>query len=755
MSEANKNPIYASNAYPVILNDPFNNKFVDLTVASQSARNDQTSLEDRSAALPRTRKQRTISLPQLPYSKLVYQYNFPGDSASIPRASTFQGANFNTVETEDELVNLTGDSAITIESNRLIDITVVRSPSPASRLGRNRNTDSIAATESNSSNESMHSGASNSKHGGHMNVNQFKRRLSSMTSRTSHSKFFKSSNNNIIDANFNGSSQADNDNYFLTDSNGALSESVSRYKSTASSRLSGSSTSANNLTANNFKTEKDGHYQYKDNDIFCDKRFVVKELLGQGTFGKVLKCTDTLNNNHMLAIKVIKAVDRYREAAKTELRILKTIQVNDPAGEFQCILLNDVFDYKNHICIVTELYGKSVYDFMCSNAIARFPGSQVQAVARQLIRSVCFLHDLGIIHTDLKPENILLVDDQKYLTRQLPKEIVNHLSVRRKNASDGGIQKILKNPEIKIIDFGSAIFYNEYHPPVISTRHYRAPEIILGLGWSFPCDIWSIGCVLVELVTGESLYPIHENLEHLAMMERINGTQVPSKLVEKMFYKIMSKLGNLPADISTTVAKHFDKSTYQLKWPETNKRGEIVSTAKSIKRVRDGCDRIDKYLSKKINQDLYGNNPLMVDLNLSPEQNWKLIKSKLSRMDGYKNSPCNYNNYYHLDNFNLNDNTNLNYYYKNEDGSDSLSSGNDMPQSSYLTTGELNTTLTNEKKLLTKETFLFWYYFTDLINKMFEFDPTKRITAKEALEHEWFNLGILDDGITSFNDYLS
>ena len=58
--------------------------------------------------------------------------------------------------------------------------------------------------------------------------------------------------------------------------------------------------------------------------------------------------------------------------------------------------------------------------------------------------------------------------------------------------------------QIKVIDFGSATFSDQYHSTVVSTRHYRAPEVILGLGWSFEADIWSIGCILVELVTGNA-----------------------------------------------------------------------------------------------------------------------------------------------------------------------------------------------------------------------------------------------------------
>lgn len=74
----------------------------------------------------------------------------------------------------------------------------------------------------------------------------------------------------------------------------------------------------------------------------------------------------------------------------------------------------------------------------------------------------------------------------------------------------------------------------------MSTRHYRAPEIILGkasftrlrsrlttsligLGWSYPCDAYSLGCILVEFYTGVALFQTHDNLEHLAMMEQVMG----------------------------------------------------------------------------------------------------------------------------------------------------------------------------------------------------------------------------------------
>jgi dual-specificity kinase len=92
----------------------------------------------------------------------------------------------------------------------------------------------------------------------------------------------------------------------------------------------------------------------------------------------------------------------------------------------------------------------------------------------------------------------------------------------------------LLDTEIRLIDFGSATFQDEYHSSVVSTRHYRAPEIILGLGWSFPCDIWSIGCILVEFFTGDALFQTHDNLEHLAMMEAVVNARVDTHLVSQV-----------------------------------------------------------------------------------------------------------------------------------------------------------------------------------------------------------------------------
>ncbi|XP_019057306.1 PREDICTED: serine/threonine-protein kinase AFC1 isoform X2 [Tarenaya hassleriana] len=140
-----------------------------------------------------------------------------------------------------------------------------------------------------------------------------------------------------------------------------------------------------------------------------------------------------------------------------------------------------------------------------------------------MISVALVMHDLRLIHTDLKPENILLVSpeyvkvpDYKFLSR---------------STKDGSYFKNLpKSSAIKLIDFGSTTFEHQDHSYIVSTRHYRAPEVILGIGWNYPCDLWSVGCILVELCSGEALFQTHENLEHLAMMERVLGP-LPAHMV--------------------------------------------------------------------------------------------------------------------------------------------------------------------------------------------------------------------------------
>ena len=197
------------------------------------------------------------------------------------------------------------------------------------------------------------------------------------------------------------------------------------------------------------------------------------------------------------------------------------------------------------------------------------------------------LHDLNLIHTDLKPENILLVHNS-YQTFTYNRTIPSSSTATQRNARQ---RKVLLDTEIRLIDFGSATFENEYHSSVVSTRHYRAPEIILNLGWSYPCDIWSIGCILVEFFTGDALFQTHDNLEHLAMMESVCSARIDTKLVRQIMSgrgnsNQAAKLAHFQFQYPTllTLNRHFTKGL-KLDYPskETNKASKrYVNAMKAL-----------------------------------------------------------------------------------------------------------------------------------------------------------------------------
>ena len=81
------------------------------------------------------------------------------------------------------------------------------------------------------------------------------------------------------------------------------------------------------------------------------------------------------------------------------------------------------------------------------------------------------MHSLGLIHCDLKPENILM--------------------------------KSYSRCEIKVIDLGSSCFQTDHLCSYVQSRSYRALEVILGLPYGPKIDIWSLGCILAELCSGQ------------------------------------------------------------------------------------------------------------------------------------------------------------------------------------------------------------------------------------------------------------
>ncbi|KAH1067374.1 hypothetical protein J1N35_032361 [Gossypium stocksii] len=307
--------------------------------------------------------------------------------------------------------------------------------------------------------------------------------------------------------------------------------------------------------------DHEGHYVFNLGENLTP-RYKILSKMGEGTFGRVLECWDRQNREYV-AIKVVRSIRKYRDAAMIEVDVLEHLAKNDK-GTSHFVQIRNWFDYRNHICIVFERLGPSLFDFLKRNKYCPFPVDLVREFGRQLLESVAYMHDLRLIHTDLKPENILLVSS----------EYVKLPGCKRSSSDETHFRCLPKSSAIKLIDFGSTAFDNQNHSSIVSTRHYRAPEIILGLGWSYPCDLWSVGCILIELCTGEALFQTHENLEHLAMMERVLGP-LPEHMIRR---------ANRGAE------KYFRRGS-RLNWPEGAVSRESIRAVRKLDRLKNMVSR--------------------------------------------------------------------------------------------------------------------------------------------------------------------
>jgi dual specificity tyrosine-phosphorylation-regulated kinase 2/3/4 len=171
------------------------------------------------------------------------------------------------------------------------------------------------------------------------------------------------------------------------------------------------------------------------------------------------------------------------------------------------------FYFRGHLCISTELLGMNLYEFIKAYEFKGFPLKLIQRFTKQMLSSLCLLKSKRVIHCDLKPENILLAHPM--------------------------------HSEIKVIDFGSSCFEHEKVYTYIQSRFYRSPEVILGMSYGIPIDMWSLGCILAELLTGYPIFPGENEQEQLACIMEIFGP--PEKhLIEKssrkkLFFDSMGK----------------------------------------------------------------------------------------------------------------------------------------------------------------------------------------------------------------------
>ncbi|CAO2832278.1 unnamed protein product [Amaranthus hypochondriacus] len=262
------------------------------------------------------------------------------------------------------------------------------------------------------------------------------------------------------------------------------------------------------------------------------QRYIVKDILGHGTFGQVAKCL-VPETNSFVAVKIIKNQASYYQQAWVEVSILTTLNKKlDPEDQHHIVRINDYFVFQCHLCISFELLDTNLYELIKLNKFRGLSLSIVQLFSKQILCGLELMKDAGIIHCDLKPENILLCTS--------------------------------KPAEIKIIDFGSACMEDKTVYSYIQSRYYRSPEVLLGYQYNTAIDMWSFGCIVAELFLGLPLFPGGSEFDLLKRMICILGGQPPDHLLKKA--KSTSKFFKFVGTVDHIDAGHISmgpKSAYQ------------------------------------------------------------------------------------------------------------------------------------------------------------------------------------------------
>ncbi|KAF9676935.1 hypothetical protein SADUNF_Sadunf08G0055000 [Salix dunnii] len=253
------------------------------------------------------------------------------------------------------------------------------------------------------------------------------------------------------------------------------------------------------------RKNRTGFEEHKDLPIVLNTviagRYYVTEYLGSAAFSKVIQAHD-LHTGIDVCLKIIKNDKDFFDQSLDEIKLLKTVNKFDPADEHHILRLYDYFYHQEHLFIVCELLKANLYEFQKFNqqsgGEAFFTLNRLQVITRQCLEALKYLHHLGIIHCDLKPENILI--------------------------------KSYRKCEIKVIDLGSSCFKSDNLCLYVQSRSYRAPEVILGLPYDQKIDMWSLGCILAELCSGEVLFPNDAVVMILARMIDILGPIDPEML---------------------------------------------------------------------------------------------------------------------------------------------------------------------------------------------------------------------------------
>ncbi|OHT16626.1 CMGC family protein kinase [Tritrichomonas foetus] len=299
-----------------------------------------------------------------------------------------------------------------------------------------------------------------------------------------------------------------------------------------------------------------GRLLCKPGDLITQK-YRVLEPCSSGSFSNVYACKDTKTSKEVV-VKCYKNRQYFTRAAAREIKLMKLLNKidyeqnnieksgnSDKNSNFLFVKYLGSFVHNRHQCVVLERYGQTLYEAFLQRGFRPLNIAALKKIIFKIGSALSILHKNGIVHTDIKLENVLLppgfdastdfeivMENQQSdapsccgsgsedLTTVELNNTTNENHFHSQSQSELHFD-VKTEIDVRLIDFGSLANSDKWHSLLVTTRKYRAPEILMGARWGIECDIWSLGVMLVELALGYVDFDAENDLEHLFLIQHM------------------------------------------------------------------------------------------------------------------------------------------------------------------------------------------------------------------------------------------
>lgn len=226
--------------------------------------------------------------------------------------------------------------------------------------------------------------------------------------------------------------------------------------------------------------------------------YAAERVIGNGSFGVVYQAT-VLESQETVAIKKVLQDRRFKNR---ELQIMSMLDHPNVVSLRHCFYSKGEKPDDVYLNLVMEYIPETIHRTLRNHTKAKklIPIMHTKVYMYQICRALSYIHSLGVCHRDIKPQNLLL------------------------NA---------RTHDVKLCDFGSAKVLVKGEPNVayICSRYYRAPELVFeATEYTCAIDVWSLGCVMAELLLGTPLFPGDSGVEQLIEIIKILGTPTKEEI---------------------------------------------------------------------------------------------------------------------------------------------------------------------------------------------------------------------------------